>query len=107
MTNALQVAEQINASVIDMRFVKPLDEQMLEQMAQSHELLVTLEENAVLGGAGSAVGEFLQARGLTVALLQLGLPDEYIDHGDQTAMLAECGLSVEGIAGAIEQRLLG
>ena len=107
MTNALQVAEQINASVIDMRFVKPLDEQMLEQMAQSHELLVTLEENAVQGGAGSAVGEFLQARGLTVALLQLGLPDAYIDHGDQTAMLAECGLSVEGIAKAIEQRLLG
>lgn len=105
LANALVVAEGINASVVDMRFVKPLDESMITQMANSHELLVTIEENAIQGGAGSAVGEYLHSQQLHIPLLQLGLPDSYIDHGDQTEMLAECGLSVDGIAESIAQRV--
>lgn len=105
LANALQVAQELNATVVDMRFVKPLDEAMIVELAHSHELLVTIEENAIQGGAGSAVGEFLQAQELTNSLLQLGLPDTYIEHGEQTQMLAECGLSVEGIAASIAQRL--
>lgn len=101
LANASSYAEQVNASVVDMRFVKPLDEAMVLEMAASHQLLVSIEENAVQGGAGSAVGECLQAAGVQVPLLQLGLPDVYIDHGDQDEMLAECGLSTQGIAAAI------
>jgi 1-deoxy-D-xylulose-5-phosphate synthase len=105
MTNALQVAEDINATVIDMRFVKPLDETMLKQVANSHELLVTIEENAIMGGAGSAVAEYLHSQAISTQLLQLGLPDRYIEQGDQTAMLAECGLSMAGIKTSIQTRL--
>ena len=107
LTNALQAAEGLNATVADMRFVKPLDEELVLQLAQSHDLLVTIEENAVQGGAGSAVTELLHERGITVPVLQLGLPDTYIDHGDQTQMLADCGLSSEGIAAAVVGRLEG
>lgn len=105
LANALVVAEDMNATVVDMRFVKPMDEGMVTEMAQSHELLVTIEENAVQGGAGSAVGEYLHNQQLHCPLLQLGLPDTYIDHGDQTEMLAECGLSVAGIASSIAARV--
>lgn len=104
--NALQAAETLGASVADMRFVKPLDETLVLELAQQHSLLVTIEENAVQGGAGSAVTEYLHEQGITVPVLQLGLPDTYIDHGDQTQMLADCGLSALGIAASIEQRLL-
>lgn len=107
LANALQAAERFDASVVDMRFVKPLDEALVLEMARNHRLLVTIEENAVQGGVGSAVSELLQARGLLLPVVQLGLPDTYIDHGDQTQMLAECGLSVAGITAAIEQRLAG
>ncbi len=103
--NALQAAETLNASVADMRFVKPLDEALVLELAQQHALLVTVEENAVQGGAGSAVTELLHARGITLPVLQLGLPDAYIDHGDQTQMLADCGLSATGILASIEKRL--
>lgn len=107
LANALQAAEGLNATVADMRFVKPLDEALVLELAGSHQLLVTIEENAVQGGAGSAVTELLHARGITLPVLQLGLPDVYIDHGDQTQMLADCGLSADGIAVAIEGRLRG
>ena len=103
--NALQAAETLGASVADMRFVKPLDETLVLELAQQHSLLVTIEENAVQGGAGSAVTEYLHEQGITVPVLQLGLPDTYIDHGDQTQMLADCGLSAMGIAASIEKRL--
>lgn len=105
LTNALQAAEELNASVADMRFVKPLDEELVRELAQKHRLLVTIEENAVQGGAGSAVIEYLHAQGMDVSVLQLGLPDRYIDHGDQTQMLADCGLSADGIRSAIAERL--
>jgi 1-deoxy-D-xylulose-5-phosphate synthase len=84
-----------------MRFVKPLDEDMILRLAQNHDLLVTVEENTVLGGAGSAVNEFLAGTGLTVKLLNLGLPDRYLDQGNPAEMLAECGLDAIGIRRSI------
>lgn len=107
LANALQAAEGLNATVADMRFVKPLDAALVLELAGSHSLLVTIEENAVQGGAGSAVTELLHAGGITLPVVQLGLPDTYIDHGDQTQMLADCGLSADGIAAAIAERLQG
>lgn len=99
---ALEAAEDINASVIDMRFVKPLDINMVLEMAASHELLVTIEENAKQGGAGSAVNECLADHGVKASIINLGLPDQFIDHGDTSILLANCGLNKEGIIHAIE-----
>jgi 1-deoxy-D-xylulose-5-phosphate synthase len=102
---ALQVAEKLDASVADMRFVKPLDEALVRQLVTSHELLVTIEENAVMGGAGSAVNEFLAREGLRVPVLNLGLPDYYVEHAKPAQMLAECGLDAAGIEAAVRERL--
>ncbi|HZJ94183.1 MAG TPA: 1-deoxy-D-xylulose-5-phosphate synthase [Thiopseudomonas sp.] len=102
---ALAAAEQLDATVVDMRFVKPLDEALLKELAAEHSLFVTIEENAVMGGAGSAVGEFVAAKQLNVPLLQLGLPDIYVEHGQPAEMLAECGLDTAGILQAVQQRL--
>ncbi|WP_040261550.1 1-deoxy-D-xylulose-5-phosphate synthase [Pseudomonas massiliensis] len=105
LAEALAVAQRLDASVVDMRFVKPLDEALVREMASQHGLLVTLEENAIMGGAGSAVGEFLAAEGTTVPLLHLGLPDVYVEHAKPAQMLAECGLDEAGIEAAIRARL--
>ncbi|HBO4751064.1 TPA: 1-deoxy-D-xylulose-5-phosphate synthase [Pseudomonas aeruginosa] len=105
LAEAMKVAESLDATVVDMRFVKPLDEALVRELADSHELLVTIEENAVMGGAGSAVGEFLASEGLEVPLLQLGLPDYYVEHAKPSEMLAECGLDAAGIEKAVRQRL--
>ncbi|MCH8529765.1 MAG: 1-deoxy-D-xylulose-5-phosphate synthase [Saccharospirillum sp.] len=102
---AAQVAEQLDATLINMRFIKPLDEAVVKAAADQHELLVTLEENAILGGAGSAVAEVLAANALLVPLLQLGLPDAFLDHGKPAKMLADVGLDAIGIQAAIESRL--
>ena len=102
---ALAAAETLDASVADMRFVKPLDVDLLRELAHSHRLLVTLEENAVAGGAGAGVAEMLAALGLDVPILHLGLPDIFIEHGDPARMLAECGLDAGGIERAIRQRI--
>ena len=102
---AAQVAEQLDATLINMRFIKPLDEAVVKAAADQHELLVTLEENAILGGAGSAVAEVLAANALLVPLLQLGLPDAFLDHGKPAKMLADAGLDAIGIQAAIESRL--
>ncbi len=104
LTTAQQVAERLDASLCDMRFVKPLDEALIEQMANEHTLLVTLEENSIMGGAGSAVGEYLSQSGIVIPLLQLGLPDRYIEHGQHADLLSEIGLDSDGISAAIEQR---
>ena len=103
--NAMRAADELNATVANMRFVKPLDTELLQQLADSHELLVTLEENAIMGGAGSAVNEWLLAQGIQVQVLNLGLPDLYIEHDKPANMLAECGLDAAGIERAIRQRL--
>jgi len=103
--NALKAAEALDATVANMRFVKPLDGELVGQLAASHSLLVTLEENAVMGGAGSAVNEWLQAQGISLPVLNLGLPDLYVEHARPEEMLAECGLDVAGIERAIRARL--
>ncbi len=105
LTEALQVAETLDATVVDMRFVKPLDETLVRQMAGSHELLVTIEENSIMGGAGSAVSEFLAANNLQKPILHLGLPDYYVEHAKPSEMLKECGLDAPGIESAIRARL--
>ncbi|WP_297387316.1 1-deoxy-D-xylulose-5-phosphate synthase [Acidiferrobacter sp.] len=94
---ALSAGETLNATVVNMRFVKPLDEALLIRLARSHELFVTIEENAVAGGAGSGVGELVGQLQLPVRVLNLGLPDSYIEHGSPAQMLADCGLDVSGI----------
>ncbi len=105
LSAALDAAEQLDATVVDMRFVKPLDEALIQDLAAEHSLFVTIEENAVMGGAGSAIGEFLAAKQLNVPLLQLGLPDLYVEHAQPAQMLAECGLDAAGILQAVQQRL--
>ncbi|MBX9713156.1 MAG: 1-deoxy-D-xylulose-5-phosphate synthase [Pseudomonadaceae bacterium] len=105
LTEALQVGELLDATVVDMRFVKPLDETLLRQLAAEHELLVTIEENSIMGGAGSAVSEFLASENLLKPMLHLGLPDYYVEHAKPTQMLAECGLDAAGIEAAVRERL--
>jgi 1-deoxy-D-xylulose-5-phosphate synthase len=102
---ALSAAENLNATVVNMRFIKPLDQDLILQLAASHGLLVTVEENTIQGGAGSAVAEFLNAQGLAVSQLQLGLPDLFIEQGDPAVLLANCGLDAAGIEKSIRQRL--
>ncbi len=99
---ALEAAEIIDASVANMRFIKPLDQDMVRDLASSHDLLVTVEDNAVAGGAGGAVNEFLMANGLTVPVLNLGLPDRFVEHGTREELLAGCGLDAQGMLKAIE-----
>lgn len=102
VTRALEAAEVLDATVVNMRFVKPLDEVLIKQLAQSHEYFVTIEENSIMGGAGSAVLESLSAQALNLPTLLLGLPDRYIDHGEPNQLLAECGLSREAIVSRIQ-----
>jgi 1-deoxy-D-xylulose-5-phosphate synthase len=93
----LEAAEFIDATVVNMRFVKPLDDEMVRSMAAEHELLVTVDENAIGGGAGSAVNESLAHQGITAAVLNLGLPDRFIEHGSRTQMLHDAGLDAAAI----------
>ena len=102
---ASKAAEALNATVANMRFVKPLDTQLIAELSASHDLLVTVEENAVMGGAGSAVNEWLLAQGIKLPVLNLGLPDIYVEHAKPAEMLAECGLDAAGIEAAIRARL--
>ncbi len=97
----LVAAEELEATLANMRFVKPLDDALVGELAQTHDVLVTLEEGCVMGGAGSACVESLLGSGFTCPVLQLGLPDHFIDHGDTAKLLAECGLDSEGIVRTI------
>jgi 1-deoxy-D-xylulose-5-phosphate synthase len=101
---ALAAAQALDATVVDMRFVKPLDTELLRRMAETHDALVTLEENVIMGGAGSACAEALDQMGLVVPLLRLGLPDRFIDHGDHAALLAAAGLDAAGIEASVRRR---
>ncbi len=102
---ALAAGAELGATVANMRFVKPLDDALVLRLATTHELVVTVEENVLEGGAGSAVLECLAAQGIEVQVLQLGLPDEFVEHGDPAQLLADCGLDATGIARAIRERL--
>ncbi len=106
LPTALTVGEELDASVADMRFIKPLDTELLDQLAADHTLIVTLEENAVAGGAGAGVSEYFAQQGIVVAVLHLGLPDIFIDHATHDAQIATAGLDVATISERIKARLL-
>jgi 1-deoxy-D-xylulose-5-phosphate synthase len=103
VASAAQIAEALDATLVNMRFVKPLDEELVVAVAARHRALVTIEENATQGGAGSAVGELLSAEGLQLPLLQLGIPDRFIEHGSRDSCLAAAGLDSAGLAASVER----
>ncbi|MCG8045352.1 MAG: 1-deoxy-D-xylulose-5-phosphate synthase [Candidatus Thiodiazotropha endolucinida] len=103
LATAHQVAEHVDATLANMRFIKPLDEKLIDKLAGTHQILITLEENVVMGGAGSAVNEYLASSGRQVRVLNLGLPDRYLDHASHQQQLSEAGLDSEGILAAIER----
>ena len=105
LREALKVGQSLDATVVDMRFVKPLDEALVRELAAEHDLLVTIEENSIMGGAGSAVSEFLAREQIVKPMLHLGLPDYYVEHAKPAQMLAECGLDEAGIEAAVRERL--
>jgi 1-deoxy-D-xylulose-5-phosphate synthase len=100
---ALEAGAQLQATVVNMRFVKPLDENLVTELATSHELLVTVEENVVAGGAGSAVLECLTRAGIEIPVLQIGMPDRFVTHGDPAPLLKECGLDKDGLLRSIRE----
>jgi 1-deoxy-D-xylulose-5-phosphate synthase len=102
---ALDAGDELNATVVNMRFVKPLDAELVFRLAASHDLLVTIEENVVLGGAGAAVVQALAADAMQVPVLSLGLPDAFVEHGEHQQLLADCGLDAAGIVRAIRERM--
>ncbi len=97
LTAALEAGEQLDATVVNMRFVKPLDTEMIDALARQHELLLTIEENAVAGGAGSGVAEYLREKNCPTPIRHMGLPDSFLDHGNHQQMLADVGLSTNGL----------
>jgi 1-deoxy-D-xylulose-5-phosphate synthase len=101
---ALEAAKSIGATVVNMRWAKPLDTELLLQVAQSHQALVTLEDGAVMGGAGSAVLEALQAADIQIPVLQLGLEDAFIEHGDPAKLMSMQGLDAAGIQVSVMHR---
>ncbi len=101
---SVKAGEELDATVANMRFVKPLDVELVRQLAASHDYLVTVEEGCIMGGAGAAVAEALAAEGIVKPLLMLGLPDVFIDHGDPATLLAGVGLDARGIAASITKR---
>lgn len=105
VTQALEVAQELNATVINMRFVKPLDEEMIRKVAASHKTLFTLEENVVKGGAGSGINEFINQSAININVFNIGLPDLNLEHGSREELLQEAGLDTAGIKKSIEQHL--
>jgi 1-deoxy-D-xylulose-5-phosphate synthase len=103
VTPAREAGERLDATVVNLRFVKPLDETTIRAVAATHEVLVTLEENAVIGGAGSEIARLTQTLDTPPRLLRLGLPDRFIEHGEQGQLLHLLGLDVDGIVAAIER----
>ncbi len=101
---ALKAAESLDATVANMRFVKPLDVALVSELARTHDAIVTVEEGCVMGGAGSAVQEALAAAGVLIPVLSLGLPDVFVEHGDPAKLMAMCGLDAAGIEQSIQKR---
>ncbi|HYC38375.1 MAG TPA: 1-deoxy-D-xylulose-5-phosphate synthase, partial [Usitatibacter sp.] len=104
---AMAAGTELNATVANMRFVKPVDRELVIRLATTHDLLVTIEENVVAGGAGSAVAEVLSSERVSVPLMMLGLPDSFVEHGDPQQLLSDCGLDAAGIVRAVRGRLEG
>ena len=105
LDNALEAAEELNATVASMRFVKPMDEDLIRELARNHELLVTIEEGCIPGGAGAGVLEFLQQQEFQTPVLNLGIPDRYIEAAKHPEQLAECDLDKDGIIRSVTDRL--
>jgi len=104
VASAVAAGDELDATVANMRFVKPIDAELIVQLAGNHSLLVSIEENSIIGGAGSEIERVLAERGIKVPLLRLGLPDRFIDHGEQGQLLAELGLDKDGIVRAVRAR---
>jgi len=102
LSTAMQIAEALDATVVNMRFLKPLDAKLLDEVVSEHEYLLTLEDNVIAGGAGSAVNEYLHQQNKAISILNLGLPDHLVGHGDTNILLARCGLDYAGILAAIK-----
>ena len=100
--SAQKIAEHLDATIVNMRFVKPLDEKMIVSIATRHRAIITIEENAIMGGAGAAVGEFLNAAGLQLPMLNIGIPDRFIEHGTRDTCLARAGLDLAGLTASVE-----
>jgi 1-deoxy-D-xylulose-5-phosphate synthase len=105
LESAQEAAIELDATLVDMRFVKPLDHAVIDALTQNHQLLVTVEENVIAGGAGSAVNDYVAAAGLATNLLNLGIPDEFIQPANPKKMLQACGLDRDSISDAITSRL--
>jgi 1-deoxy-D-xylulose-5-phosphate synthase len=103
LESAHRIAERLDASLVNMRFVKPLDEELVIALAERHRAMVTIEENAVAGGAGSAVGELLALHGVQLPLLHVGIPDRFIEHGSRESCLAAAGLDASGLSASVER----
>jgi len=101
---SIDAAEALDATVANMRFIKPLDTELVKSLAASHDALITVEEGCTMGGAGSAVAEALSEAGIEIPLLIIGLPDKFVDHGDVHLLLSQCGLDAKGIEASIRQR---
>jgi 1-deoxy-D-xylulose-5-phosphate synthase len=101
--SARKIAERLDATLVNMRFVKPLDEELVITQASRHRAIVTIEENAVMGGAGSAISEVLAAAGVQVSTLHLGIPDRFIEHGSRDTCLAAAGLDLAGLTASVDQ----
>ncbi|GAW85472.1 1-deoxy-D-xylulose-5-phosphate synthase [Bathymodiolus platifrons methanotrophic gill symbiont] len=102
VTPALEAGKQLGATVVNMRFIKPIDETIILEMAKTHDVIVTIEENVLAGGAGSAINEFLQAQKILMPVLNIALPDEFVEQGTREELLNECGLDTQGILSSIE-----
>jgi 1-deoxy-D-xylulose-5-phosphate synthase len=103
LDSAQKIAERLDATVVNMRFIKPLDEDLVISLAERHRAIITIEENATIGGAGSAVGELLASEGLLIPILQLGIPDRFIEHGSRDSCLVAAGLDAAGLTSSIER----
>lgn len=103
LETGMKVGHKINATVANMRFVKPLDEELIVSLVKSHDLLLTLEDNVVLGGAGSAVNEIILANNLDTHIINMGLPDTFQEHGSRSELLADAGLTTDDIMARIEE----
>ncbi len=103
VTPAMEAGKHLGATVVNMRFVKPIDEQLILELAKSHDIFITVEENVISGGAGSAVSTFLHAQQILMPVLSLGLPDSFVEQGTREELLAMCGLDKNGIVSQTEK----
>jgi 1-deoxy-D-xylulose-5-phosphate synthase len=102
LESARKIAERLDATLVNMRFVKPLDERLVMSLAARHQAIITIEENAVIGGAGAGVGELLALHGVQLPLLHIGIPDRFIEHGSRDTCLAAAGLDVAGLTATVD-----